>query len=1023
LPDWIINDRGLVGKCLDWGDSVTVLVESSPLDQVRRRFDPAECKRGNIPYGTRIYYKRGASWFKGFYESLTTPVLSLVFDDWQQGMQQVPLDQVHPFSTLSPASPLRFLAAGVLDSPDFLKKRQRFLLKYQNVAWACGPFPALAQAKIDIHAHQIENVLKVLGDQKLRYLLADEVGLGKTIEAGLIAKQLVIDGLTDIIVLVPEALREQWKSELRLRFGLGSPTVSCLSFDEIKETEINSCTFLIVDEAHQVVASRHGRDGWLYDIVEQLARSTDKLLLISATPSTNNDEDFLAMLHLLDPENYDLNKLPEFKAQVSKRREIGELVSALRDRPIGIELRNQMDTVMSLFPEDWQLVEMARTLKEESRDPSRSNECLQRTITMSVEIADRYGVDRRVLRASRVQIANALLNGRQSLETKVVPEFIDDELLLPICDALENWRVSALGWGYESEALAKIYVLFESASSCWPGYLMALVEARRGADRQDQVFEADLRLLCDTPTFPGEDQYLLSLIESCRIRLEQPGDALETCAKALISKLETMHECAIVVFASESFVLREFERRLKAMNLDVPVFWRDLGQSIEEGARAVTDFIYLGGKRILLCDRSGQEGLNLERADVAFMLDLPFQPVLIEQRLGRLDRIGRKRPFQVRVLVGAEGCGLQSSWFELLSYGFGIFNDSIAPLQFFLERTVPLIRQVAFKGGGRALGDEVERLRTEVELQRRIIRNDRMLSEVDVEPRIVEICKSLADCQKDFSSLQKAFEEWAELAWRLTNRKQLERLANYRIGSDTLLSTNGLKQFRQYCRKTPLGLEFSGTFNRGYAARFPGTDFITFGHPILDLLFEQAITTDLGTCCIYRRMTSTIPVGRATVCFKLYVTVCPRTEDVSDFWVRRTINFACRPLSMKLVLKQNGQLLTDDARKREVMRDYDANRDHAFRPESLANLYKFMSEDEIQGVCNTIGSNLKGTLLGMHEVQTQLKRWNESFSLRFNRMSCSADRAHDSVQILENLGRPSVKITALEMVFLEGSGT
>jgi ATP-dependent helicase HepA len=1020
---WIADETGLVGRCLEWGDLVIVFAEASPVDFSRLSILSSVCRQVNLPFGTRVFYQRNERWFKGSYESSQTTSNALVFDDWNQRMFQLSLDEVHPFSSVLQATPLQALTAGLLDPPEFTSSRLSFLDRYQRVAWSCGPFAALAMAKIDVYSHQIENVLRVLCDSKVRYLLADEVGMGKTIEAGLIAKQVVMSLGVKVLILVPDELREQWKSEMRLRFGLDFPTVTCISFSDFEEFEPGLYGLLIIDEAHQVVASRHGRDAQFYSKIEQLAIGVEMLLLISATPSTNNDEDFLALLHLLDPANYDLSKLSEFRARIARRREIGELVSSLRECQGGVELRSQLTAIEEVFPEDVDLIEHAKRVRELSREASDLPRCLRLAASMAEEISDRYEVDRRVLRASREQVERALRHGRRCPETKVVAEFIEEHLLMHPYEALENWKVGALGWGIETEALSKIYVLFESAIACWPGYLMVLAEARRGAAREDQVFESDLRLLRDTPTYPEEDRYLVSLIEACRACLDQPGDSLTTSAKALLTKLDTTKDGAVVVFASERFVLEEFENRLRAQSTDIQILWRVRGMSADDSAAQVSDFTYGSGKRILFCDRSGQDGLNLERADVAFMLDLPFQPVLVEQRLGRLDRIGRRRPFQVRVLVGVEELGLQAAWFEVLDSGFGIFDDSIASLQFYLDEIVPILRRAAFEGGGQRLLAELASIRSEVVLQRRIIRNDRLLGEMEVEPRISQVSNSLAKCQRNFSKLQNAFESWVRIVWRVTCRKPGEMTPTYRFGTDNLISTNNLNLVRQLGRKTRNGIEITGSFDRGCCARFPGTDLFTCGHSILDLLYRQSLNSDLGTCCAYRRTTNTISVGRATICFKLTVTIAPNIEGTLGDNLKKIVEFLCPAISIQLILKQNGELISDEARKIVVSRPYDSNRDFAVRPENLSSLYQFMNEDALAEVCQKISVELYQTVLSLPEVDSHIRSWRNNMVLRFSRSYRFGRSDMFQEQVLVGLEHPNVSLIALELVFLQGIKT
>src|SRR5262249_54030751 len=157
---------------------------------------------------------------------------------------------------------------------------------------------------------------RVLQDPAQRYLLADEVGLGKTIEAGIIIRQFVLDDPNghQILVVVPPHLVDQWVAELSRRFALDCPsgrTVRVVSFDQVDAALAAGLPrMLVIDEAHQLaalVSAPAGSAGRLrFRRVCEAAVRAERLLLLSATPSLHNDAGFQAMLHLLDPAVYPL---------------------------------------------------------------------------------------------------------------------------------------------------------------------------------------------------------------------------------------------------------------------------------------------------------------------------------------------------------------------------------------------------------------------------------------------------------------------------------------------------------------------------------------------------------------------------------------------------------------------------------------------------------------------------------------------------------------------------------------------
>ena len=201
-----------------------------------------------------------------------------------------------------------------------------------------GPFRSLAQLSVDPRSYQFVPLLMALRQETVRLLIADDVGIGKTIEAGLIAAELLAQGEADrLAVLCSPALAEQWQDELRGKFGIDaelvlSSTVPRLertldlgeslfdrydnvivSTDYIKaaghrDNFIDHCPDLvIVDEAHTCVAdtattgARGGRQ-LRYELIRKIAERRDRhLLLVTATPHSGKEEPFRNLLGLLDP--------------------------------------------------------------------------------------------------------------------------------------------------------------------------------------------------------------------------------------------------------------------------------------------------------------------------------------------------------------------------------------------------------------------------------------------------------------------------------------------------------------------------------------------------------------------------------------------------------------------------------------------------------------------------------------------------------------------------------------------------
>jgi ATP-dependent helicase HepA len=235
---------------------------------------------------------------------------------------------------LADATPL--LAALSVESRRFYDGRSRFVHAYLQRAAAYQRITALSSASIELHPHQVEAARRVLSDVTQRYLLADEVGLGKTIEAGILIRQHLLDNAPgSVLVAVPPALTSQWRRELaeKLRLEEQFPgQVDIVAFDELASlNETSGIGLLVVDEAHRIAAEASVDDlaQRLFDSLAAVAYGVAKVILLSATPLLQEPASLLRLLHLLSPNSYRLDDLPAFEAMLQSRDEIGTLYANL----------------------------------------------------------------------------------------------------------------------------------------------------------------------------------------------------------------------------------------------------------------------------------------------------------------------------------------------------------------------------------------------------------------------------------------------------------------------------------------------------------------------------------------------------------------------------------------------------------------------------------------------------------------------------------------------------------------------
>lgn len=259
--------------------------------------------------------------------------------------------------SISFSKPEERLFGGKLDSLEDFELRGEALEK--RAAMRRSPVRGLAGARMDLIPHQLFIADEVANRPHPRVLLADEVGLGKTIEAALILHRLILTGRAErVLVLVPEPLIHQWFVELLRRFQLSFDLFDEERCEAIEQGDEETNPFLdsqwilcatdflandgrragqaraagwdvlVVDEAHHLEWTPE-EAGAAYEVVRTLAAETEGLLLLTATPQQLGPEGHFARLQLLDPERYaDLEK---YRGETAHYEEVADAVEKLTD--------------------------------------------------------------------------------------------------------------------------------------------------------------------------------------------------------------------------------------------------------------------------------------------------------------------------------------------------------------------------------------------------------------------------------------------------------------------------------------------------------------------------------------------------------------------------------------------------------------------------------------------------------------------------------------------------------------------
>jgi ATP-dependent helicase HepA len=305
--------------------------------------------------------------------------------------------------------PIETLAMKGHETPYFHDKRLGFVKSLIQQRAVSRGMTGLISANINLYPHQVEVVRRVLEDPIQRYLLADEVGLGKTIEAGAILRQFLLDEpKKGAVIIVPKYLLQQWRTELENKFYISHfpKRVVVLAVEDVHKVNLKAkIGCLILDEAHHIAAMATSKDAAVrqrFETCKTLAHKSDRLLLLSATPVVNHEQDFLAMLHLLDPTTYKLNDLAGFRAKVESRQQIGKVLLAFTEDANPVVLKNNLPELRNLFAEDKYLLKLVDDLENclQKKSPEQ-NQIVQ---AIRTHISDTYRLHRRMLRNRRAAV-------------------------------------------------------------------------------------------------------------------------------------------------------------------------------------------------------------------------------------------------------------------------------------------------------------------------------------------------------------------------------------------------------------------------------------------------------------------------------------------------------------------------------------------------------------------------------------------------------------------------------------------
>jgi SNF2 family DNA or RNA helicase len=538
---------------------------------------------------------------------------------------------------------------------------------------------ALTSAKIDLLPHQVVLTHRIATASPRRYLIADEVGLGKTIETALILRELASRGeLNRALMVVPAGLVNNWHRELNEVFNLDFEVFGSegditdrktnafakhdrliASIDTLKRParikrllDAPRWDLVVFDEAHHLTAYKAGgkvRKTENYKLAEALKNHSRDLMLLSATPHQGNHFQFWMLAQLLNPT---LFSSPE--EMLENRHRLNTVMfrrtKADACQPDGSPLfaRRWVHTESFLMNQEERLFyEKLREYLEDGFDLARRQGGQGRALGFLMAIfqkiaASSFAAVRRTLKRRLLMLTlhEAFLRDKEldieSRErlTQEARELIHEEFGLPR-DSIGRSEVDRVLADLKYRLVKKLdEEALEMASDPYGSeYSATHAEEAASAVVDMHLPEERLRIGDLLRVFPAERE----------TKMQKLLDGLGTLWR------QNPNE-KIVIFATYlgtvDMIAREIEQTFPGQGVTVL-------RGGDHGAKVAAErrFRLKDGPRVLVCTAAGREGINLQFARVLFNFDLPWNPMDMEQRIGRIHRYGQSHTAQVYNLV------------------------------------------------------------------------------------------------------------------------------------------------------------------------------------------------------------------------------------------------------------------------------------------------------------------------------------------------------------------------------------
>jgi len=698
------------------------------------------------------------------------------------------------------------------------------------------PLLAMNISKVDPLPFQIEAVYGyILKLPKIRFLIADDPGAGKTIMAGLIHKELKLRGVIErTLIVVPGHLKDQWRRELKEKFQEHFTIIDRNSFEalyrenpwERENQVITSMDFakqkdilpslqsvdwdlVIVDEAHKMAAYKYGNrlsKTERYRLGEVISANSTHLLFLTATPHKGDPENFRLFLDLLSPGFF---STPELINESLKNKDnplfIRRLKEDLRDfegKPIFTN-RYPRTIKFTLSEKETKLYnELSNyVISQYNLALRRIEERRKRNIAFALLILQRR------LASSTYALLKSLERRKRRLEELLKePEISKEEFAFDL-EEIEDYEESER-WKQEKK---------------WE--TLSIAESKEELKKEVETISLLMK------------QAEEILKEECEVKLKELKKAIEEGFKKI---KEIGGNEKILIFTESRDTLEYLVRKIKSWGYSVNFLHG--GMKLEERIKA--EKIFKHETQVMVATEAAGEGINLQFCHLMINYDIPWNPNRLEQRMGRIHRYGQQKDVYIFNLVAEntrEGKVLSKLLDKLDEIRKALGNDKVFDVIgdiFYGKNLYQLILEAV--ANAKSIDEIIKEI--DIQVDENYIKKVKEALGESLATRHIDYTKikEIAEKAKEYKLIPEYVEEFFKKAFQKAGGK-------LRIKKDNFIAIDFIpyeikKIAKEENFKNKYGLILKRypkvTFDKEVAFKNPDAEFISFGHPLFEALLE-----------------------------------------------------------------------------------------------------------------------------------------------------------------------------------------